>query len=383
MKNIPKYDVIIIGGGLAGLTNAIHLSKFKQQVLLIEKKSYPRHRVCGEYISNEVLPYLNSLGIDPIKEGAKQISKVEVSTSKGNLIKGELPLGGFGMSRYFLDNLLLKKAQSNGVVVLKDSVDSVVFKNQVFTVQTKDSKSFQSKITIGAFGKRSELDMKMNRKFIKKKYKVIVVSSAMSGVTNQLLLKTKKTSKNFPNDEKDVILSTGEQISCALIAGKLNELGFKSRSWLGWQLPILTKGNHCASRIFKIKKNKLLSYLKSGGIPIVTGFQGVNSDFRITTLERGGSDTSAILCAKFFKAKKCIIYTDVEGVYTTDPNLINAAKKIDKISYEEMLEMASLGAKVMQPASIQEARLNRIEIDVRSTFSNTAGTTITKKKKIF
>ena len=219
--------------------------------------------------------------------------------------------------------------------------------------------------------------------YINKKYKVIVVSSAMSGVTNELLLKTKKISKNFPDEEKDVILSTGEQISCALIAGKLNELGFKSRSWLGWQLPILTKGNYSASRIVKIKKNKLINYLKSGGIPIVAGFQGVNSDFRITTLERGGSDTSAILCAKFFNAEKCIIYTDVKGIYTTDPNLIKSAKKINKISYEEMLEMASLGAKVMQPASIQEARLNRIEIDVRSTFSKKIGTTITRKKNIF
>ncbi len=218
--------------------------------------------------------------------------------------------------------------------------------------------------------------------YINKKYRVIVVASAMSGVTNELLLKTKKISKNFPNEEKDVILSTGEQISCALIAGKLNELGFKSRSWLGWQLPILTKGNYSSSRIVKIKKNKLIDYLKSGGTPIVTGFQGVNSDFRITTLERGGSDTSAILCAKFFKAEKCIIYTDVEGIYTTDPNLIKSAKKIKKISYEEMLEMASLGAKVMQPESIQEARLNRIEIDVRSTFSKKIGTTITRKKNI-
>ena len=218
--------------------------------------------------------------------------------------------------------------------------------------------------------------------YINKKYRVIVVASAMSGVTNELLLKTKKISKNFPNEEKDVILSTGEQISCALIAGKLNELGFKSRSWLGWQLPILTKGNYSSSRIVKIKKNKLIDYLKSGGIPIVTGFQGVNSDFRITTLERGGSDTSAILCAKFFKAEKCIIYTDVEGIFTTDPNLIKSAKKIKKISYEEMLEMASLGAKVMQPASIQEARLNRIEIDVRSTFLKKIGTTITRKKNI-
>ena len=218
--------------------------------------------------------------------------------------------------------------------------------------------------------------------YAKKKYKVIVVSSAMSGVTNQLLLKTKKISQNFPNEEKDVILSTGEQISCALIAGKLNLLGYKSRSWLGWQLPIITRGKHSSSRIIKIEKTKIIKYLKSGGIPIVTGFQGINSDFRITTLERGGSDTSAILCAKFFDAKKCIIYTDVEGVYTTDPNLTKSAKKINKISYEEMLEMASLGTKVMQPASIQEARLNRIEIDVRSTFSQKSGTTITKKRNI-
>ncbi len=230
--------------------------------------------------------------------------------------------------------------------------------------------------------KKIEKVAKIITTYVKKKYRVIVVSSAMSGVTNQLLLKTKKISQNFPNDEKDVILSTGEQISCALIAGKLIELGYKSRSWLGWQLPIVTKGNYSSSRIVKIQKNKIVNYLKKGGIPIVTGFQGINSDFRITTLERGGSDTSAILCAKFFKAEKCIIYTDVEGVYTTDPNLTKSAKKINKISYEEMLEMSSLGAKVMQPTSIQEARLNRIEIDVRSTFSKKPGTTITKKKNI-
>ena len=181
MKNITTFDVIIIGGGLAGLTNAIHLSKFKQRVLLIEKNSYPKHKVCGEYISNEVIPYLNSLGIDPIKEGAKQISKVQVSTIKGNLIKGELPLGGFGMSRYFLDSLLLKKALFNGVQVLKDSVDSIVFKKGVFTVQTKDSKSFQSKITIGAFGKRSVLDQKMNREFIKNKSPYLAVKIHVKG----------------------------------------------------------------------------------------------------------------------------------------------------------------------------------------------------------
>ena len=173
--------MIIIGGGLAGLTSAIHLSKFNQRVLLIEKNSYPKHKVCGEYISNEVLPYLNSLGIDPIKEGAKKNSKVQVSTTKGNLIKGVLPLGGFGMSRYFLDSLLLKNARVNGVQVLKDSVDSILFKNGVFTVQTKDSKSFQSKITIGAFGNRSELDLKMNRKFTKKKSPYLAVKLHVKG----------------------------------------------------------------------------------------------------------------------------------------------------------------------------------------------------------
>ena len=218
--------------------------------------------------------------------------------------------------------------------------------------------------------------------YVKKKYKVIVVSSAMGGVTNELLLKTQNITKNFPAEEKDVILSTGEQIACALIAGKLKDLGYKSRSWLGWQIPIITSGNYSSSRIIKIQKKNIINYLKKGGIPIITGFQGINTDYRITTLERGGSDTSAILCAKFFKADKCIIFTDVKGVYTTDPNLIKSAKKIDKISYEEMLEMASLGAKVMQPASIQEARLNRIEIDVKSTFSKKGGTIITKKKNI-
>ena len=181
MKNITSFDVIIIGGGLAGLTNAIHLSKSRQRVLLIEKNSYPKHKVCGEYISNEVLPYLNSLGIDPIKGGAKQISKVQVSTTKGNLIKGELPLGGFGMSRYFLDSLLLRKAKFNGVQVLKDSVVSVVFKKDIFTVQTNDSGAFQSKITIGAFGKRSVLDLKMNRKFIKKKSPYLAVKIHVKG----------------------------------------------------------------------------------------------------------------------------------------------------------------------------------------------------------
>jgi flavin-dependent dehydrogenase len=182
LKKRIIFDVIIVGGGLAGLTSAIHLSKREKQVLLIEKNEYPKHKVCGEYISNEVLPYLNSLGVDPISEGAKKITKVHISTIKSNLIKGELPLGGFGMSRYFLDDLLVKKARLNGVQILKDNVDSINFKKESFTIVTKSSGVFQSKITIGAFGKRSSLDQKMNRKFIKKKSPYLAIKIHVKGL---------------------------------------------------------------------------------------------------------------------------------------------------------------------------------------------------------
>ena len=216
----------------------------------------------------------------------------------------------------------------------------------------------------------------------KKKYNVIVVSSAMSGVTNELIKKSLEISTNFSDSEYDVLVSSGEQMSCSLIAGRLIDRGYKSRSWLSWQIPIITKGVYKNSRISKVNKNKILKYLKEGGIPIITGFQGINNDYRITTIGRGGSDASAIMIAKFFKAEKCIIYTDVEGIYTTDPNKLLKAKKIKVISYEEMLEMASLGAKVMQPVSIQDARLNRIDIEVRSSFVKTSGTVITKRSNI-
>ena len=219
--------------------------------------------------------------------------------------------------------------------------------------------------------------------YIKKNFKVIVVSSAMSGETNKLIQKSKEISNNFTKDEYDVLVSAGEQISCSLISGRLNHLGYKSRSWLGWQIPIFTKGDYSSARIQNIYKKNILKYLKSGGIPVVAGFQGINKNNRITTIGRGGTDASAIMLARFFKAEKCIIYTDVDGVYTTDPNTIRKAKKIKVISYEEMLEMASLGAKVMQPHSIQDARLNRIDIDVRSSFKKASGTLITKRKNIF
>ena len=216
----------------------------------------------------------------------------------------------------------------------------------------------------------------------RKNYKVIVVSSAMSGVTNELVKKSREISQNFSEEEYDVLVSSGEQVVCALIAGRLIHKGLKSRSWLAWQIPMLTEGSHKNSRINHINKNGILKYLKEGGVPIITGFQGINKNERVTTIGRGGSDATAIMVSKFFNAQKCIIYTDVEGVYTTDPNKFKKAKKIKVISYEEMLEMASLGAKVMQPVSIQDARLNRIDIEVKSSFIKKPGTLITKRSNI-
>ena len=216
----------------------------------------------------------------------------------------------------------------------------------------------------------------------RKNYKVIVISSAMSGVTNELIKKSLKISNNFSSSEHDVLVSSGEQVACSLIAGRLIHKGYKSRSWLSWQVPILTVGEYNNSRICQINKNKIIKYLKKGGIPIIAGFQGIDNENRITTIGRGGSDATAIMFAKFFKAERCIIYTDVEGVYTTDPNKLKKAKKIKIISYEEMLEMASLGAKVMQPVSIQDARLNRIDIEVKSSFKKKTGTLITKRSNM-
>jgi len=217
----------------------------------------------------------------------------------------------------------------------------------------------------------------------KKKNKVIVVSSAMSGVTNDLVKKSKLISNNFDKAEYDALVSTGEQVSCALIAGRLNHLGFKSRSWQSWQIPIVTEGSYSAARIYKIISKELHNYLKVGGIPVITGFQGINNKLRLTTIGRSGSDATAIMIAKFLKADECIIYTDVDGVYTTDPRQYKNAKKIKRIFYDEMLEMASLGSKVMQPTSVQDAKLNKIDIQVKSSFVKKTGTLITKSSKAF
>jgi len=221
---------------------------------------------------------------------------------------------------------------------------------------------------------------------IKKRHKedkeIIVIVSAMSGVTNELKKKSELISKNFDSKELDTLLSSGEQASTSLLSGALIDLGIKARSWLGWQIPIVTDNNHTSSKIIKIKTQGILKYISEGGVAVVAGFQGITTNDRVSTLGRGGSDLSAVTIAKFFQTDLCEIYTDVEGVLTTDPFINKKAKKIDKISYEEMLEMAALGAKVMQPTSVQAAMIDNIIVHVRSTFSEKSGTKIVSESGI-
>jgi flavin-dependent dehydrogenase len=176
-----NFDVIIIGGGLAGLCSAIHLSKRGIDVLLIEKNSYPKHKVCGEYVSNEVLPYLNHLGFNPFEFGAKTISRFQLTTHNNKNIESKLPLGGFGMSRYEMDFQLYQLVLSQGVTVVKDAVVDIKFEQSQFHIQTKLNQTFTSKIAIGAFGKRSNLDVKFSRNFIKKKSPYLGVKIHVSG----------------------------------------------------------------------------------------------------------------------------------------------------------------------------------------------------------
>ncbi len=211
---------------------------------------------------------------------------------------------------------------------------------------------------------------------------IIVVVSAMSGVTNDLTNKSNLISKNFDPGEQDVLLSSGEQVSSSLLSGALIELGIQARSWMGWQLPIVTDDNYTSSQIIKIRTKEVLKFISNKGVAVIAGFQGISDKSRITTLGRGGSDLSAVAIAKFFNTDSCEIYTDVDGVLTTDPSIHKKAKKIDKISYEEMLEMASLGAKVMQPNAVQSAMIDNIPINVKSTFSQKSGTQIISESEI-
>ena len=223
-------------------------------------------------------------------------------------------------------------------------------------------------------------------KIIKKEHsegnKVIVVVSAMAGKTNELISLSNEISNDFDKRELDVLLSSGEQVTCSLLSGALIKLNTKAKSWLNWQIPIITEGTHANARIINMDIEKINKYLEEGGIAIIPGFQGVSKNGDITTIGRGGSDATAVAVAKIFNADSCEIYTDVDGVFSTDPNKIPVAKKIDKISYDEMLELSSLGAKVMQSSAVQTAMMYDIPLEVRSTFTERKGTKIFSQDNI-
>ena len=212
--------------------------------------------------------------------------------------------------------------------------------------------------------------------------KIIVVVSAMAGKTNELINFSREISEEFNKREMDVLLSSGEQITSALLSGALTEINIKAKSWLNWQIPILTEGEHTNSRIINMNVEKINEYLDDDGVAILPGFQGISKEGEITTIGRGGSDASAVAIAKIFSADSCEIYTDVDGVFSTDPNKIPVAKKIEKISYDEMLELSSLGAKVMQSSAVQTAMMYNIPLEVKSTFTERKGTKIFSQESI-
>ena len=242
------------------------------------------------------------------------------------------------------------------------------------------------KIVVLKFGGTSVADVPQIKKIalkIKEEVelgnKVIVVVSAMSGVTNNLIDLVKHTSDFPPYSEYDNVLSTGEQVTSALLAIALERLNLRTRSWLGWQIPIVTDNTYGKSVIEKIETDNISTSLEHNEVAVVSGFQGVSSENKITTLGRGGSDTTAVAMAAAFSADRCDIYTDVDGVYTTDPRIVKRAKKLDIITYEEMLELASQGAKVLQARSVALAMKYGVNLRVLSSFENLPGTSIIKE----
>jgi aspartate kinase len=211
---------------------------------------------------------------------------------------------------------------------------------------------------------------------------VAVVVSAMAGATNQLVSWCQGISALHDAREYDAVVASGEQVTAGLMAIALQSVGVEARSWLGWQIPLRSDDAHGKARIEAISAEALLSRLDAGQVPVVAGFQGVGPDNRITTLGRGGSDTSAVALAAALGADRCDIYTDVEGVFTTDPRITARARKLDKISYEEMLELASVGAKVLQTRSVELAMKERVRVQVRSSFSDAPGTLVVGEEEI-
>jgi aspartate kinase len=211
---------------------------------------------------------------------------------------------------------------------------------------------------------------------------VAVVVSAMAGVTNQLVAWCQALSPLHDAREYDAVVATGEQVTAGLTAIALQEIGVEARSWQGWQLPVQTDAAHGKARIAAIEGAELIRRMQAGQVPVVTGFQGIGPDKRVTTLGRGGSDTSAVALAAALRADRCDIYTDVDGVYTTDPRIVAKARKLDKIAYEEMLELASVGAKVLQTRSVELAMKERVRVQVLSSFKDTPGTLVVDEDEI-
>lgn len=210
-------------------------------------------------------------------------------------------------------------------------------------------------------------------------YKVVCVLSAMAGETNRLLTLAREWSSRPDPSEQDVLIATGEQVSVALFTMLLRDAGWKARSVLGFQMPMHTDNDYGKARIMNIDSDRLKQMLDEHEVLVAAGFQGCDECQRITTLGRGGSDTSAVALAAALEAERCEIYTDVEGVYTTDPNLCSRARKLDRVAYDEMLEMASMGAKVLQIRSVEFAKKYNVPVLVRSTFSDASGTLVTKE----
>ena len=211
---------------------------------------------------------------------------------------------------------------------------------------------------------------------------VVVVVSAMAGTTNQLVDWVSEVNTCHDFEEYDVILSTGEQVTSGLLALSLQNIGIKARSWMSWQIPLETDSTHGKARIVDIDTEVIKKSLQSGSVAVIPGFQGISSKNKITTLGRGGSDTTAVALAAALKAMRCDIYTDVDGVYTTDPRIVPDAQKIANITYEEMLEMASQGAKVLQTRSVALAMRYNVSLQVRSSFENIPGTMVLNEDEI-
>ncbi|MDX1425086.1 MAG: aspartate kinase [Kiloniellales bacterium] len=220
------------------------------------------------------------------------------------------------------------------------------------------------------------------RREVEAGHQVAVAVSAMAGVTNQLVSYVDEAAKISDLREYDVVVSAGEQVTAGLMAISLQEMGVAARSWLGWQVPVKTDDAHGSARIEAIEVDGLVRRIDEGQVAILAGFQGISPDGRITTLGRGGTDTSAVALAAALGAERCDIYTDVDGIYTSDPRIVAKARKLDRVTYEEMLELASLGAKVLQTRSVEMAMKHGVRVQVLSSFEDSPGTLVVDEDEI-